>query len=276
MISELSTLPRALDLSVNCVFFEKSMSLSIDENLVTRYATSQRIETLIKELKEKGPLVALAQIGPKSYADTPFKLLNKMCHQDIYGWRYGAKRHAFSANSCVMVLGAKKLEDREYVYFTMSDDITLDQKTSKRVHRPSYTDTKVYVTSHTTFRIYLFELYQPASPSQEKSVFVISSHPEISPELSPSEQKYAERLSSISPLESILDMGEEERKCKEIGQEIFNQFKAENDGKSSEGKAAVQRICNAVAFMTTDGALRKQYIERAWDGIGDDNWRWMA
>lgn len=281
MISHPTSLPKALEQSADSIFFEKPANVKIDEDARSRYASSQKIETLIEELKEKGPLVALGKMGPSAYADAPFKLEDKVCAQNVYGWKPGTERKAHASQSYAMVLGAKKIEDREYVYFTMSQDITTNSTSYTRKHKPSGTDTKVYVTSHKTFRNYLFDLYPTPQSSKEKPpeempVFFISSQPKISPKLSVSERKYVEQLSSIKPLDSILDRDEGEARCKAIGQEIFNKYKEEAGGKSMAGKEAAQRICDAVVFIASDGALRKQYIERAWDGIGDANWDWRA
>ena len=280
MSTKSTILPRVLDNSGNSIFFENPPELYINEELVTRSATSHKIETLIKELQEKGPLVGLGKFGPSTYVEASFKLRDKVCNQDIYGWKPGAQRNDHPPQSCVLLLGAKKSNDREHVYFTMSDDFTLDRKTYIREHKPSETDPKVYIMSHKTFSNYLSDLYPPTTShntfSNYKEVYHISSRPKISPELSVSEREYAEKLSAIIPLDSILDEGEGESKCKAIGQEIFDKYKGENGGNSLAGKDAVQRICDAVVFIASDGALRKQYIERAWNKIGDDNWRWRA
>ncbi|MCB1180862.1 MAG: hypothetical protein KDK55_02410 [Chlamydiia bacterium] len=74
------------------------------------------------------------------------------------------------------------------------------------------------------------------------------------------------------PLDDVL--GEQENFCKTLGQEIFDKFKKANEGQTSAGKEAVINICNAIKFCAKDGFLRKQYVERAWNGIGDDHWRW--
>ncbi len=276
-----STFYNVLDQSSNCVFFDKPSEIQINEEAVTRYATSQKIEVLIEELQGKGPLIALGKFGPTFYVDIPFKLKDKVCEKDIFGWKPGAERTNFSGQNSLLILGAKKNVEREYVYFTLSQDITPNKNTYIRQHKPSNTDTKIYVVSHKTFRDFLFDLYSPvptstSEPLKESPIYYISSQPKGKPELSISEREYAEKLSSIMPLDSILDMGEGERNCKEIGQKAFDEFKRKANGNSTEGKVALQKICNSIAFIAHDGFLRKQYIERAWAGIGDENWRWHA
>jgi hypothetical protein len=110
-------------------------------------------------------------------------------------------------------------------------------------------------------------------------IFRISSALSVCPQLSDEEKQYVQELISM-PLDSILDKGSGEKKCKDLGQKIFDQAKAVPNGNSYTAKDVVVRICNATCFNQSDNAkdanLRKQYIERAWDGIGDDIWRWMA
>lgn len=266
MSIQLTTFPRVLDQSPNDVFFEKPAKIQILENSVTSISTSHKIEVLIKELQEKGPFVAAGEFGPNSYSDAPFKLKDKVCDQDIYGWKPGAKRtDDLEEGSYVLILGAKKIVDREYVYytiscFTLSEDITTSSYIKS--YKPSETDTRVYVTSHQKFRECMRYFYPPKLPpknSDEKS-----------------EREYAEKLSSIMPLDSIIDRGEEESKCKAIGQEIFEKYKSKAGGNSWAGKEAVQKICNSIVSIAHDGHLRKKYIERAWNGIGDNNWHWLA
>jgi hypothetical protein len=148
-----------LERSTNSIFFEKPINVNINEKSVTRYAKSQKIETLINELQEKGPLIGLGQIGPNSYAVKPFELKNKLYGQNIYGWEPGAKRVDHSKQNYIMILGAKKIEDREYVYFTSSEDVTANVTGYLRKHQPSSSDAKIYVVSHKTFQNYLCDLY---------------------------------------------------------------------------------------------------------------------
>ena len=279
MSVQTTTLYKVLDQSENSIFFDKPGKIQINEKAVTCYATSSKIEVLIEELKEKGPLVALGKIGPAVYVDAPFKLSNKVGNHDIYGWKPGVARKDSSKQSHLLILGAKKVDDRECVYFTLSQDLTLDSTSYIRQHKPATTDTKIYAVSHNTFSNYLCDLYPPVQPSEkanDSSVFSISSKPENTPKLSPLEREYAETTASIMPLNSILDRGIGESNCKAIGQKAFDEFKKQANGNSWAAREAVQKICNSMLSLAQDGSLRKQYIEHAWNGIGDENWRWMA
>lgn len=97
------------------------------------------------------------------------------------------------------------------------------------------------------------------------------------PQLSAEEKEYVQRLISL-PLDSIVDYGSGEKKCEDIGQEIFDKAKAAHNKDSLAAKDIVTRIWNAVSFNQSDSqeeaSFRKEYIKCAWSGIGDDTWRW--
>jgi len=78
------------------------------------------------------------------------------------------------------------------------------------------------------------------------------------------------------PLESIIDNGSYQKKCKELGQKIFDNAKNALDENSFQASDVLAKICNAVCFNQNDNpqeaALRKQRIEHAWAGVGDTCW----
>lgn len=96
-------------------------------------------------------------------------------------------------------------------------------------------------------------------------------------QLSAEEKKYVQTLISL-PLDSIIDYGVGEKRCEDIGQEIFDKAKAAYNRDIFAAKKALTRICNAVGFNQSesqkDAALRKKYIHHAWTGVGDDSWHW--
>lgn len=256
---------------LDSVFFDKPARLCVDEDSRSRYASSQKIETLIAELREKGPVVALGGIGPAHYASPP-KIKGKLGKQDVYGWDPGIERVKNAGLIYTILLGAKKDGDRAYVYYILSQDMTPDKNTYIRTHIPSIVDKRIFVVSHATFLNCLFDLYPPRAVSTEKPDQKSAS----SSDLSPRARQFADRLASIKSLDSILDGGTVESACKAIGQEIFDKYKSETGGNSLAAEAAVRRICDAVKGIASDGSLRSRYIERAWDGIGDDKWRWRG
>lgn len=265
-----------LEQSSNSIFFGTPRTLVIDEEAVTKYATSAKIETLIKELEEKGPHITSGPFGPGFYAEAPFKLKDKVCGQDVYGWKPGTPHAEHPENSRILILGAKKTaEGGEYIYFSMSQDVTPNSRSYIRKHVPSATDSKVYVISNKTFHNYVTDLYPPFQFPSAAAQAPVDSTASV-PSKPTTEAEYIQKLISIMPLDSILDRGEVEQSCKAIGQEIFDKYKGEAPGNSWAGKLAAVKICEAVESRAADGHLRKQYIERAWDGIGDDVWRWQA
>ncbi len=85
---------------------------------------------------------------------------------------------------------------------------------------------------------------------------------------------HAHWLYSKDP-DSFLDRGETEKRCNEIGQEIFDHYKKAKNENTEAGKAAVIRICDAARCLTTDGVVRASHIEAAWNGIGDDSYHFL-
>lgn len=261
MVSYATRLPKLLEQTATSIFFEKPDNLFIHEDSVTKYATSRKIETLIQELSEKGPLIASGEFGPAAYVVEPFKLKEKICEQDIYGWKSAAER---IKNHCkVLILGAKIIKEKGFVFFTLSVDLTADQDSYFRHHQPSNIDKKIYILSYESFHNYLFDLYPPAKSAESQEEKLDTKKLKLD---------YIEKLRTL-PFDSILDGKKGEKKCKAIGQEIFDKFKKEC-GSSLAGKEAAQSICDAIKPLQPDGKLLSKHIEYAWDGIGDENWRW--
>lgn len=230
--------------SPSCIFLQIPSKITINEDARTKYASSQKIETLMEELRE-GPVIALGHLGPNSYLDAPFKREAQVAGRDIYGWKPQSTRKE-GKSSYAMVVGAQKEGERELVYFVLAQDVTLDRETYVRDYRTSNQDVNVYVTSHKTFSNYLTDLY-PLSRA--------------APAPASSEEALIQQLCSLS-LNSILDGKEGERKCRELGQAISDK----------SGLEGMQRVCKAVKQKAPDGKLREQYISRAWNRVGD----WLA
>lgn len=231
------------------VFLEKPQTLYIDEDYSVKPPAYETIDKLMESLQENGPLVAIGKMGPGAYTDAPFKLRDKVGNEEVYGWKPDTfKEH--SAPTKVILLGAKQTESQAYVYFTLAKDVTEDKNSLIRGFKSLETDAKVYVISYENFLMRsLVEL-----------------HPNC---------QYVQWLFSV-PIDSILDDGEIENKCKQIGQEIFDHYKTAAKGSSDAGKSAVIRICEAAKVLTQDGSIRKAHIGRAWNGIGDMTWQWQS
>lgn len=231
------------------VFLEKPQVLYVDEDYSVKPPAYGTIDKLLKSLQENGPLVALGKLGPSAYTEAPFKLRDKVGNKEVYGWRPLTSKE-YAASTEVILLGARKTESSAYVYFTLAKDITKDKDSLIRGFKPLDTDAKVYVMSYENFL--------------KRSL--VDLHP-ICP--------HGQWLFSV-PVDSILDGGEIEKRCKQIGQQIFDHYKtaAKDDGEA--GRSAVIRICEAAKVLTHDGSVRKTHIERAWDGVGDMTWQWRS
>lgn len=263
----------------NHVFHQTPTSVIIDEDSVTNYARSNKIDTLINELMEKGVLVAVGIYGPDTYVDAPLKLKD----QDVYYWKPNTERVKSAQQSSWFVLRGQKKDGKEYVYLAKSQDVTENTKSFIRTHKPSSTDKKTYIISHENFFRNLVDLYPPsplslkanptASKSDEKKADAPSKKTsrQLDDEI---DWECARKLISM-PLDSIIDRGDGEKACKALGQGVFDAFKKKY-GNSPAGREALYRVHKKVGDSAPDGSIRKQYIERAWDSVGDDVWRWLG
>lgn len=227
--------------------YPKPQVLYVDEDNSVKSPAHDTIDALMGSLKENGPLVAVGKMGPGAYTVEPFKLTDKVVDEEVYGWKPRTFKDN-AASTTVILLGAKKTEATAYIYFTLARDITRDGKSLIRGFIPLETDAKVYVMSYDNFL--------------QRSL--VNLHPIC---------LHARWLFSVDT-DSILDRGVTEKRCKEIGQEIFDYYKKLAKGDFEAGRSAVKRICNAAVVLTPNGTARRDSIECAWDGIGDSNWRW--
>ena len=187
--------------SNNSIFFHSPVKLTINEEAKTSYSTSLKIDTLIRELQEKGPLVAFGYMGPNSYRSEPFLLKNKFGGNEIFGWQPGTRSKS-SEKTYAIVIGARKIEDKEYVYFRLSTDCTQDTKTYIREHRLT-TDSRVYVSSHQTFRDYLFDMYPPVIEKKNHSNLSFGLSSSDSEEFAPQILGFSGEVNGQGPFTSL-------------------------------------------------------------------------
>lgn len=108
------------------------------------------IESLIDELKKKGPLFIGGLLGKPFYIDEPFKMSQKLGERDIYAWRPGAKRHpVMIVGHSVLLVGAKKIQDKAFVYFIDSRDASDPKDKSTQ---------KIYMISFNNLTSNIFDL----------------------------------------------------------------------------------------------------------------------
>ncbi|MEX0961799.1 MAG: hypothetical protein WDZ28_02960 [Simkaniaceae bacterium] len=223
---------------MNVVRLDLQNQLIIDRKGKTNYSVNQKIATLIQELKEKGPMVGVGSFGPEVFNGDPIKPKNHPI--DCYGWKADARK-SIRGHFTFVVVGAAQDKEKAFVYYKMTTDITENPLSPFRLHKIS--DKKTYVTSFKKFDDLLIDLFP--------------------------ENEFINRLSS-------LDLGDGEKTYKEIGQSIFDFYKEKAQGNSLMGMAAAVCVCEALGKSVIDGCLRSQYVEKAWNGIGDSKCCWYG
>lgn len=97
------------------------------------------IETLIKELQDHGPLAIGGKLGRPFYVDAPFKTGEMLGDSSVYGFKPGAKRQEHLDSHMVLVVGAKKIDSKEYVFIIdPNDECDPKSKDTKRVYKISH------------------------------------------------------------------------------------------------------------------------------------------
>ncbi|MGL5626211.1 MAG: hypothetical protein ACRDDW_01670 [Candidatus Rhabdochlamydia sp.] len=100
---------------------------------------SDNIESLIKELDKNGPLAMGGVFGRSTYLDAPFCLKQRIENRDVYAWKPGAKRVKTASAHMCLIVGAKKVLDKEYIYFIDPQDSSdPDNESSQKLYLSSY------------------------------------------------------------------------------------------------------------------------------------------
>lgn len=114
---------------------------------VSAWTPLQPIDSLIKELTLRGPLVVGGAFGQSAYIDQPFKMSQKLHQRDVYAWKPGAKRHivTFSGHT-ILLVGAKKVQEKAFVYFIDPKDKSEPKdKSLQKLYMISYTNLTQYI-----------------------------------------------------------------------------------------------------------------------------------
>jgi hypothetical protein len=106
------------------------------------WAPNKGANNLIKELKENGPLFMVGHLGKAFYKDAPFIMKQKYSGRDIYAWQAGAERipMTYLAHS-VLLVGAKKVQEKAYVFFIDSQDCSdPNDKSQQKIYLISFSN----------------------------------------------------------------------------------------------------------------------------------------
>lgn len=217
------------------VFLEKPRTLFVDEDYSIKSPRYETIEELMHSLQTVGPLLVSGRMGPSAYPEAPIKLKNS----EIYGFQPHTIK-SYAPRTEAILLGAKLIDSSAYVYYTLADDTTPNHRSPIRGYQPSDTDTKIYAMAYDDFLQRALRDVPPICP-------------------------HAQRLYTHTL---------QDEELKQIGQQIFDHYKAIDHGDWEAGKYALERICEAAKALKVDGAALKERMERVWDGIGDTEWRW--
>jgi hypothetical protein len=81
------------------------------------------IDKLIEELKNHGPMMVGGHFGTFTYSEPPYEMTTKAGDRSLYAWKPGNVRlESEDAAHSIVLVGAKKVKDKSYVYFVDPND----------------------------------------------------------------------------------------------------------------------------------------------------------
>lgn len=246
------------DVGSSKIGYRMPSELYVNENFLLS-ETSLEVDVLMRELQARGPCVVKGVFGPDSYSKEKPCLVEELdstFYQAVYGWKKGAEIN--QKKSTIMILGAEKVGQRGYVYFTMVNDISADERNSIRRYAPSM-DPKIYVISNDSFNDRTIGAIA-CKCFNSKHQFVLGSEA-----LSTFEMRFLKRIAAV-PLKA--PYAEKKESMKAIGQDIFAEY-ISRDLSSEEAVNGLGIICNAIKLYAEDGRDRYELASVAWDGVGD-------
>lgn len=92
-----------------------------------------RFTFLVEELEIRGPLVVGGFFGRAYYATKPKKLDRTVMGRPLYGWLKTDPKISLIVGHVIVVVGAEKVNDREYVYYVDSEDASDPDHPEKQV-----------------------------------------------------------------------------------------------------------------------------------------------
>lgn len=95
------------------------------------------IDSLISTLDKDGPFSISGEFGKPHYEGSPLKSQSQVEGRDIFFWRSGSFIKSIVIAHSILIIGARKLSDKEYVYYIDSADLS-DPKNSQPIYMMSY------------------------------------------------------------------------------------------------------------------------------------------
>lgn len=100
------------------------------------------IDTLISELKSKGPMVVGGSFGAHYYSN-PVTKKGRIGKYPIYGWEPGSRKKENLTKHAIVLVGAEKNHDQQIVYYIDVNDTSMVDSTQLR---------KIYAISYKTLK----------------------------------------------------------------------------------------------------------------------------
>lgn len=267
-------LPKQLNQQPDAAFFKAPDALYTEEDYSVKPPGYGDIDCILASIREYGPLIAQAKTGPSAYDGAVVMKKAKACGEDVFGWKKGAKIKPDARQRDIVIIGAQKVEAKEevskgggeaaaaapkaaatgWLYFRLAQDVTGNQECLIRKYQVSTVDPRLFCVPYEFFKVSCLSMLHPPCP-------------------------YAQWL--FVDLEQKAILNEEKARCKEVGQRIFDLYRAQVNASRTEGEKSthafdcVVRICDAASVISKE-RLRSGDIARAWNMIGDDHHRFMS
>ena len=151
----------------DCVFYNAPETLKVNADFPGTLHIRDDKEFFFKELRDSGPCVVEAYIGPKSYKSEPLALEHKFFKKVVYWWP--RKLHAEKGEAKkehAMLLGIQKVKNETYVFFKICNEKDADERTFT-IEYVLTEDTRIFTSLYEPFMRFLVAHYPIASGSSE-------------------------------------------------------------------------------------------------------------
>ena len=270
------------------------------------------IAELADSLQTFGPLIAEGSFGPKSY-EGPAKTAFEIDNHTIFGWAPGTVRKTCQVS--IMILGVdqnvyyKVAELDTHHQNALSKRYSVS-KVDNRTYGSSFnTFLQKIHTVHPVFQRGVESQPLPRGSGEQTEIIDCTETFVSNAQLNPLTEKQTGALKIFMAMtpEQVLDEGSNEALCREIGQQIFDAAAQESGDNSqidpylepsiSDGPFEVlfkqmalqdeatlsletlkgKRALKAVVYQTQlQNKAIGDCIEKAWDGVGNSEWKWRA